>query len=92
LKAKLPRVMIEGSAIDQQKWKIILAEKKISLSESLPDAEEILFCEGPDKTWKSVISEIMQKGTRFFYKFHGNGTHAAVGSHSSQEQGRVYKT
>jgi N-acetylglucosaminyl-diphospho-decaprenol L-rhamnosyltransferase len=85
------RVFIKGEPESQQLWKSILVKKKIQVSENENDAEEIIYCEGPHQSWKSIIAEIAIQKTRFQYKFHGAGTHSAVGSHSSRQQGEVFE-
>jgi N-acetylglucosaminyl-diphospho-decaprenol L-rhamnosyltransferase len=85
------RVYIKGSLDDQQKWKTSLRSKKIPLSENERDAEEVIYCEGPILSWKSIIIEILKKRTGFRHKFQAAGSHAAVGSFSSSEQGAVYE-
>ena len=68
-----------------------LEELKIPVSENEKEAEEIIYCESPHKSWKSIIAEIINNKNRYRYKFHGAGTHAAVGSHSSREKGEVFE-
>ena len=84
-------VFIKGEQEIQKKWISTLAEKKIPVSENETGAEEIIFCEGPLQSWKSIIAEVSKNKSRILYKFHGAGTHAAVGSSSSREQGEVFE-
>jgi N-acetylglucosaminyl-diphospho-decaprenol L-rhamnosyltransferase len=88
---KLSRVFIQGDAGMKRLWKQALDEQTIPVSENIRDAEEIIFCEGPFQSWKSIIAEISVGRKRCLYKFHGSGTHAAVGSQSSREQGDVFE-
>ena len=85
------RIFIKGSPESQQVWKQRLFEKKIPVSENENEAEEIIYCEGPHQSWKTIITEIANNKPRFQYKFQGAGTHAAVGSYSSLEQGEVFE-
>jgi N-acetylglucosaminyl-diphospho-decaprenol L-rhamnosyltransferase len=85
------RIFIKGSPESQQLWKQKLFEKKILVSENENEAEEIIYCEGPYQSWKTIITEIANNKSCFRYKFQGAGTHAAVGSYSSLEQGEVFE-
>jgi N-acetylglucosaminyl-diphospho-decaprenol L-rhamnosyltransferase len=73
-------VFIRSSGNLKQLWKENLAEKHIPVSESENEADAILFCESTDQSWKTIIREITDKKSRFFYIFSGTGTHAAVGT------------
>ena len=83
------RIYIKGEPEMQRFWKQILGAKNIPLSDSENEGEEILFCEGPDQTWKTIITEIENNKKQRSFKFYGHGTHAAVGSNSSREPGEV---
>jgi N-acetylglucosaminyl-diphospho-decaprenol L-rhamnosyltransferase len=73
-------VCIKGSRNSKQLWKEKLTEKHIPVSENENEAEAILFCEGPEQSWKTIIREITEKKSRFLFTFSGAGTHAAVGT------------
>jgi len=66
-----------------------LIGKKIHVTEKENDGEEIIYCEGPLQSWKSLISEIIKNKFPVKYKFHGAHTHAAVGSASSRYPGEI---
>jgi N-acetylglucosaminyl-diphospho-decaprenol L-rhamnosyltransferase len=85
------RIFIKGEREALGKWKSKLDEIKNPVSETEADAEEIIYCEGPHHSWKSIIAEITNSKKRILYKFHGTGTHAAVGSYSSREQGDIFE-
>jgi N-acetylglucosaminyl-diphospho-decaprenol L-rhamnosyltransferase len=78
---------IKGAPDAKLKWISRLDEIKYPVSVHESEAEEIIYCEGPGFTWKSIIAEISKNIKKTRYKFHGAGTHAAVGSYSSREQG-----
>ena len=84
-------VFINGEREEKEKWKKRLEELKIPVSDNEKEAEEIIYCESHHKTWKSIIIEIINNKNRYRYKFHGAGTHAAVGSHSSREKGEIFE-
>jgi N-acetylglucosaminyl-diphospho-decaprenol L-rhamnosyltransferase len=84
-------VFIKGEPEEQQFWKHWLEEKGIPVSVNEKEAQEIIYCEGGDCSWKSIINEIKNTKTRLLYKFHGAGTHAAVGSYSNRKQGDVFE-
>jgi N-acetylglucosaminyl-diphospho-decaprenol L-rhamnosyltransferase len=86
-----PPVFIKGSPDEKQYWKIRLEKKKILIVENQMEAKEILFCEGPYCSWKSIIAEITKTNVRFTYKFHGSATHSAIGSDSSRMQGALFE-
>jgi N-acetylglucosaminyl-diphospho-decaprenol L-rhamnosyltransferase len=86
-----PSVFIKGSSDDKQYWKLRLEKKKILIVENQMEAKEILFCEGLYCSWKSIIAEITKTNVRFTYKFHGAGTHSAIGSNSSRSQGDLFE-
>jgi N-acetylglucosaminyl-diphospho-decaprenol L-rhamnosyltransferase len=83
------RVFIKGEPGIQQQWKARLGLENIPVTENESEAEEIIFCEGPGLSWKSIIREVSNNKNRVQYKFHGLGTHAAVGSASGREQGET---
>ncbi|HCL83701.1 MAG TPA: glycosyl transferase family 2 [Chitinophagaceae bacterium] len=88
-KEALLRVFVKGVAESRQVLKSKLIEKNIPVTENENDAEEIIYCEGPLQSWKSIIAEVSKNKNRVRCKFHGAGTHAAVSSSSSREQGGV---
>jgi len=51
-------------------------------------ANEIIFCEGPELSFKEIIHQ-MQEGTekKLFYKIHAGNSHSIVGSDSKNENG-----
>lgn len=85
-------VYIKGDPEVQKKWQLKLAEKNIPFTESEnSNEEEIIFCEGPALSWKMIIKEITEHPGRLIFCFHGHGTHAAVSSFSSGQQGAVFE-
>jgi N-acetylglucosaminyl-diphospho-decaprenol L-rhamnosyltransferase len=86
-----PIVCIRGEPGEQQKWKRRLEEKSISVSVNAKLANEMIYCESASFSWKSIITEITNTKSRIKYMFHGSGTHAAVGSNSSRQQGNVFE-
>jgi len=84
-------IVIKGDLREKEKWKQRLAELGIPVSENENNAQEIIYCESSGKSWKSIITEIINNKNRYRYKFYGAGTHAAVGSYSSHEQGEVFE-
>jgi N-acetylglucosaminyl-diphospho-decaprenol L-rhamnosyltransferase len=86
-----PNVFIKGDPGIQKKLKSSLSENGMRVTENENEAEEIIYCEGPFFSWKSAIAELSKTNGRIRYKFHGNGTHAAVGSSSSREQGEAFE-
>lgn len=83
------RIFIKGEPDSQLKWKSRLDKIKNPISPNEEDAEKIIYCESPGYSWKTIIAEISNNKRKILYKFHGSGTHAAVGSYSSLEQGDV---
>lgn len=90
-KRRTPSIYIKGTPSQQNEWKECLNKKNIPVTDNENEAEEIIFCEGPELTWKSIISRMSANGNRMLYKVHGSGTHSAVGSYSSQEQGVFFE-
>ena len=74
-----------------QTWIQKLKEKKFPVAKNEREAGEIIYCEGPHQSWKSVIAALSEGNNRVVYKFHGTGTHAAVGSYSSGDPGEVFE-
>jgi N-acetylglucosaminyl-diphospho-decaprenol L-rhamnosyltransferase len=85
------RVFIRGAESERQFWKNRLEDRKIFVVENQTEANEILYCEGPDLTWKTIITEIANNKDNYAYKFHGTGTHSAVGSDSNRRQGDLFE-
>ena len=85
------RIFIKGEPRSGLRWKAWLEERQVPVSENENQAEEIIYCEGPHQSWKAIISEIAKNKNRFLNKFHGEGTHAAVGSYSSRDRGEVFE-
>ncbi len=91
-KSEIPRmVFVSGDSGNKELWNRRLAELNIQTSDSESDAQQIIYCEGPHRTWKSIITEISNNKNRYQYKFCGSGTHAAVGSHSKRNRGEVFE-
>ena len=79
---------IQGDPLLMNKWRIALTNKDIIITENIKQAEQIIYCEGVAESWKSIITDIQVKND-VFYKFHGNNTHAAVGSFKNRNEGKV---
>jgi N-acetylglucosaminyl-diphospho-decaprenol L-rhamnosyltransferase len=85
------KIFVNGDPLTQQAWIKRLKEKQFPVVNNEKDAEEIIFCESANRSWKSIIGELSEKHRQIVYKFHGTGTHAAVGSCSSRNQGEVFE-
>ena len=85
-----PRIFVKGDPSARRIWKLKLDGLNIPIIENEADAEEIIYCEGPQLSWKSIITEISKNKNRYSCKFHGAGTHAAVGSASARSQGEIF--
>ena len=85
------RVFVKGAPAVQQQWIAKLENNHIPVSATEAGADEIIFCEGPGYSWKEIIANLEQNKNSYQYKFHGAGTHAAVGSYSRREQGEVFE-
>jgi N-acetylglucosaminyl-diphospho-decaprenol L-rhamnosyltransferase len=85
------QIFIKGDQSAREIWKQKLADMGIPVADNEIDAEEIIYCEGPSLSWKSIITEISKNKPRHTCKFQGEGTHAAVGSESSRSQGEVFE-
>ncbi|HEV3223094.1 MAG TPA: glycosyltransferase family 2 protein [Puia sp.] len=84
-------VFIKGEPEEKEKWKQRLAELGIPTSDNEKEAQEIIYCESTLQSWKSIMAELINNKNQYWYKFSGAGTHAAVGSRSSREQGKVFE-
>jgi N-acetylglucosaminyl-diphospho-decaprenol L-rhamnosyltransferase len=82
-------VFLKGGADIQAQWAAVLQSKKMSITQDESKAGKIIFCEGPDLSWTSIIEDIQNNRNHTLYMFHGAGTQAAVGSHSSKDQGEI---
>jgi N-acetylglucosaminyl-diphospho-decaprenol L-rhamnosyltransferase len=85
------RIFVKGDPPAREIWKQKLTDFHIEVTEKEADAEEIIYCEGPQLSWKSIITEISKNKKRYTFKFHGRATHAAVGSASARSQGEVFE-
>jgi hypothetical protein len=83
-------IFVKGDLSARRIWKLKLVDMNIPIIEDEAHAEEIIYCEGPWLSWKSIIKEISKNKKRYSCKFHGAGTHAAVGSASPRSQGEVF--
>ncbi|HTB24646.1 MAG TPA: glycosyltransferase family 2 protein [Puia sp.] len=84
-------VFIKGEPAEKEKWKQRCMSLGISVSDNENDAQEIIYCESSLRSWKSIITEIINNKKRYRYIFSGAGTHAAVGSYSSRGRGEVFE-
>jgi GT2 family glycosyltransferase len=85
-------IYIKGDTGAQKKWQQKLAAKHIPFITTENSSEgEIIFCEGPSFSWKEIISTVEGNPDHLIYRFHGAGTHSAVSSFSSTEQGNIYE-
>jgi N-acetylglucosaminyl-diphospho-decaprenol L-rhamnosyltransferase len=85
-------VYVRGDPEEQKKWQQKLAEKHIPFTTTENSSEgEIIFCEGPSFSWKEIISTVESNPDLLIYRFHGAGTHSAVSSYSSREQGNIFE-
>lgn len=84
-------ILIKGDPAEKEKWKQRCASFSIPVSDNENDAQEIIYCESPVRSWKSIITEILNNRKKYRYKFNGAGTHAAVGSYSSFSQGEIFE-
>ncbi|HXB30149.1 MAG TPA: glycosyltransferase family 2 protein [Puia sp.] len=84
-------VYIKGEPAEKEKWKQRCASLGIPVTDNENDAQEIIYCESPGRSWKSIITQILKNRKQCRYKFNGTGTHAAVGSYSSRGQGEIFE-
>jgi N-acetylglucosaminyl-diphospho-decaprenol L-rhamnosyltransferase len=84
-------VFILGDQGRKEYLKNKLKAGNIPITENRKEAGQIIYCEGPGQTWKSIIFQIQENKEPARYKFSGNDTHAIVGSHFSHAQGNVYE-
>ena len=85
----IPAIRVLGDPVAQVKWTHRLAEKNIPGITNPKEIPVILFCEGPQWSWKKIIQEISDHPGAAIYLFSGSDTHAAVSSLSSNRQGEV---
>lgn len=85
------RTVIRDEAYAQKIWSQP-TEKENARPSADPDKQkEILFCEGPQLSWKRIIQEISNHPGEAIYLFQGSDTHAVVSSFSSKFQGEVFE-
>ena len=82
-------VFITGSPGGEEKLKQRLAAVQIPVSEFERKADATIFYETGSFPWKKIIAVIRRTSKRHLYYFHGNGTHALVGSFSEGKSGQV---
>jgi GT2 family glycosyltransferase len=80
--------IIKGDPTAQSKWNQRFVEHNIPVS-GRANKKEIIFCEGPNLSWKEIIKEISDHPDGAIYLFHGSDTHSAVASYSSRRQGET---
>jgi N-acetylglucosaminyl-diphospho-decaprenol L-rhamnosyltransferase len=88
-KRTISPVILKGDADSLLLVKKKLALKNLPVSENEGAFLEVIYCEGAEKTWKSILGEISQDQSGHPYKFHGKATHAAVGSMHGDKKGQV---
>ena len=81
-------VFIKGSPDTCFLWRQKLEALGIPITEKQTAGVEIIYLEGSDLSWKSIIAEVFSNKVRYRYRFHGSGTHAAVGSDSAGDPGK----
>ncbi len=89
--AKPGRIYVRGTEEQKKIWTQKLISQNRLVVSTGEMADEIIYCEGPELTWKSIISEIKMAKTNRLYKFHGWKTTAAVGSSLSRGLGEVFE-
>jgi N-acetylglucosaminyl-diphospho-decaprenol L-rhamnosyltransferase len=82
-------VFIKGNPRDEEKIKQKLAGYHLPVSEVEKKTDAIIFFQSDSFSWKTIITEIRNKPQRHSYYFHGEGTHAIVGSYSGRKQGQI---
>jgi len=83
------KIFIAGDPLTQRDLMQKLNEMKFPTTNNETEAGEIIFCESSSRSWKSVICGLSEGNKKVIYKFHAAGTHAAVGSNCSLDQGEV---
>jgi N-acetylglucosaminyl-diphospho-decaprenol L-rhamnosyltransferase len=82
-------IFIKGTDEIKTLWKEKLTVAGIPIAENEESSNEIIYCEGAGQSWRSIIADLGIHKNLHLYKFHGEGTHAAVGSYSNTGQGKV---
>lgn len=59
------------------------------ISDNEKDADEIIFCEGKDFSFKEIISAIQQKPSPGNYKIYSSNSYSVVGSISKNDPGEI---
>ena len=83
------RFWLSGDAGSGAECRKKLLEKNFMPAESETDAELIIYCEGPQCSWKSIIQLIESAPVKQPHYFHGAGTHSLIGSAFSDARGEV---
>jgi len=71
-----------------QLTKIFLSEEKM-ISDNEKDADEIIFCEGKDFSFREIIDAVQQKSSAGNYKIHSSNSYSVVGSISKNDPGEI---
>jgi N-acetylglucosaminyl-diphospho-decaprenol L-rhamnosyltransferase len=71
---------LKGDPEDVDELKKKLVNKKYSVSEDENKEAEIIYCEGAQHSWKTIIAKISGFRSGSLYRFHGTKTHAIVTS------------
>jgi hypothetical protein len=82
-------VFIKGDPEARELWKQHFVLNNTPISDDIPKAGQIIYCEGRLLPWKMIIAEIAAATGRLIYYFHGSGTRSAVSSNSSHNRGEV---
>ncbi len=81
-------VFIKGNPDSSFLFRQKLETMGIPMTEKESAGVEIIYLEGSGLSWKSIIAEMIRNKVRYRYRFHGSGTHAAVGSDSAGDPGK----
>jgi N-acetylglucosaminyl-diphospho-decaprenol L-rhamnosyltransferase len=84
------RIYITGDPGSSSRVSTILLSRENLIVKDPRDAQEIIFCEGPEFPFKRIIDFLPQKNSRAGYKFHANNSNSIIGSGLGNEMGEVF--
>jgi GT2 family glycosyltransferase len=82
-------VFIKGPFAGAELLRQKLNASQIPVSDIEKTEYPVVFHENDSFTWKTIIEAVRDESKKHLYYFHGEGTHALVGSHAGGKQGQV---
>jgi hypothetical protein len=89
IKKTASRFLLTGDGQTTRSLLKLVSPMPLHIVNAAADADELIFCEGHDYSFKKIISEFQDPVNRLRNNVHASNSFSVVGSHSKNSSGEI---